>query len=71
MKIRLSKKIWNGAINKKSHYWLDKFVKADKLDSRITQYSRKLIKWESNNLKNRLKSLFVLLLFKLKKLEEM
>ena len=55
MKIRLAKKIWNGAINKTSHYWLDKFVKADKLDSRITQSSRKLVKWESNNLMNRLK----------------
>lgn len=55
MKVRLAKKIWNGAINKTSHYWLEKFIKADKLDSRITQSSRKLIKWESNNLKNRLK----------------
>lgn len=55
MKIRLAKKIWNGAINKTSPYWIDKFVKADKLDIRITQSSRKLIKWESNNLKNRLK----------------
>ena len=55
MKVRLAKKIWNGAINKTSHYWLDKFVKAVKLDSRITKSSRKLIKWESNNLKTRLK----------------
>lgn len=55
MKIRLAKKIWNGAINKTSPYWLNKFVKADKLDSRITQSSRKLVKWESNNLMNRLK----------------
>lgn len=54
MKIRLAKKIWNMAINKTSPYWLNKFVKADKLDSRITQSSRKLVKWESNNLKNRL-----------------
>lgn len=54
MKIRLAKKIWNRAINKTSPYWLNKFVKADKLDSRITQSSRKLVKWESNNLKNRL-----------------
>lgn len=55
MKIRLAKKIWNRAINKTSPYWLNKFVKADKLDSRITQSSRKLVKWESNNLMNRLK----------------
>ena len=54
MKIRLAKKIWNGTINKMSPYWLDKFVKADKLDSRIIQSLRKLVKWESNNLKNRL-----------------
>lgn len=38
-----------------SPYWLNKFAKADKLDSRITQSLRKLVKWESNNLKNRLK----------------
>ena len=31
MKIRLAKKIWNRAINKTSPYWLNKFVKADKL----------------------------------------
>ena len=55
MKIRLAKKIWNGAINKTYPYWLDKFVKADKLDRRITQSSRTLVKWKSNNLKNRLK----------------
>lgn len=54
MKIRLAKKIWNRATNKMSSYWLDKFVKADKLDSRITQASRKLAKWEANNIKNRL-----------------
>lgn len=54
MKVRLAKKIWNGAINKTYPYWLNKFVKADKLDSRITQSSRKLVKLESNNLKNRL-----------------
>lgn len=35
MKIRLAKKIWNMAINKTSPYWLNKFVKADKFDSRI------------------------------------
>lgn len=46
MKIRIAKKIWNGAINKTSPYWLDKFVKADKLDSRITQSSRKIVKWK-------------------------
>lgn len=55
MKIRLAKKIWNRSINKMSPYWLNKFAKADKLDSRITQSLRKLVKWESNNLKNRLK----------------
>ena len=55
MKIRLAKKIQNRAINKTSPYWLNKFTKADKLDSRITQSSIKLVKWESNNLKNRLK----------------
>ena len=37
-----------------SPYWLNKFVKADKLDSRIIRASRKLVKWEANNLKNRL-----------------
>lgn len=54
MKIRLAKKIWNRAINKMSPYWLNKFVKADKLDSRIIRALRKLVKWEANNLKNRL-----------------
>lgn len=54
MKIRLAKKIWNRAIDKMSTYWLNKFTKADKLDSRIIQASRKLAKWEGNNLKNRL-----------------
>lgn len=54
MKIRLAKKIWNRAIDKMSPYWLNKFTKADKLDSRIIQASRKLAKWEGNNLKNRL-----------------
>ena len=54
MKIRLAKKIWNRAASKMSPYWLNKFVKADKLDSRITKASRKLVKWEANNLKNRL-----------------
>lgn len=54
MKIRLAKKIWNRATNKMSPYWLNKFVKADKLDSRIIRASRKLVKWEANNLKNRL-----------------
>lgn len=33
-----------------SPYWLNKFAKADKLDSRITQSLRKLVKCESNNL---------------------
>lgn len=37
-----------------SQYWLNKIVKADKLDSRITQAFRKVVKWEANNLKNRL-----------------
>ena len=55
MKIRLAKKIWNRSINKMSPYWLNKFAKAEKLDSRITQSLRKLVRWESNNLKNRLK----------------
>lgn len=31
MKIRFAKKIWNRATNKMSPYWLNKFVKADKL----------------------------------------
>ena len=54
MKIRLAKKIWNRETKKMSPYWLNKFVKADKLDSRIIRASRKLVKWEANNLKNRL-----------------
>lgn len=37
-----------------SQYWLNKIVKADKLDSRITQAIRKVAKWEANNLKNRI-----------------
>lgn len=55
MKIRLAKKIWDRATNKMSSYWLDKFVKADKLDSRITQASRKLVKWEANNFKKQIR----------------
>lgn len=54
MKIRLAKKIWNRETKKMSPYWLNKFVKVDKLDSRIIRASRKLVKWEANNLKNRL-----------------
>lgn len=68
MKIRLAKKIWNRATNKMSSYWLDKFVKADKLDSRITQASRKLAKWEANNLKNRLEKSVRITPFKAKEL---
>ena len=68
MKIRLAKKIWNRATNKMSSYWLDKFVKEDKLDSRITQASRKLVKWEANNLKNRLEKSVRITPFKAKEL---
>lgn len=49
MKIRLAKKIWNRSIGRLSPYWLNKFAKADKLDSCITQALRKLVKWEANN----------------------
>lgn len=54
MKIRLAKKICNRGKYKMSQYWLNKIVKADKLDSRITQAIRKVAKWEVNNLKNRI-----------------
>lgn len=68
MKIRLAKKIWNRSINGLSPYWLNKFVKADKLDSRITQALRKLVKWEANNLKNRLEKSVRITPFKAKEL---
>ena len=68
MKIRLAKKIWDRATNKMCSYWLDKFVKADKLDSRIIQASRKLAKWEANNLKNRLEKSVRITPFKAKEL---
>lgn len=70
MKVRLAKKIWNRATNKMSSYWLDKFVKADKLDSRIIQASRKLAKWEANNLKNRLEKSVRITPFKAKKIRK-
>lgn len=54
MKIRLAKKICNRGKYKMSQYWLNKIVKADKQDSRITQAIRKVAKWEANNLKNRI-----------------
>lgn len=54
MKIRLAKKICNRGKYKMFQYWLNKIVKADKLDSRITQAFRKVVKWEANNLKNRI-----------------
>lgn len=54
MKIRLAKKICNREIYKMSQYWFNKIVEADKLDSRITQAFRKVVKWEANNLKNRI-----------------
>lgn len=65
MKIRLAKKIWIGRL---SPYWLSKFAKADKLDSRITQALRKLVKWEANNLKNRLEKSVRITPFKAKEL---
>lgn len=68
MKIRLAKKIWNRSIGRLSPYWLNKFVKADKLDSRITQALRKLVKWEANNLKNRLEKSVRITHFKAKEL---
>lgn len=70
MKIRLAKKIWNRAIDKMSPYWFNKFTKADKLDSRIIQASRKLAKWEGNNLKNRLEKSVSITPFQAKNLEE-
>lgn len=54
MKIRQAKKICNRGKYKMSQYWLNKIVKAGKLDSRITQAIRKVAKWEINNLKNRI-----------------
>lgn len=54
MKIRQAKKICNRGKYKMSQYWLNKIVKAGKLDSRITQAIRKVAKWEVNNLKNRI-----------------
>lgn len=68
MKIRLAKKIWNRGKYKMSPYWLNKFVKADKLDSRITQASRKVAKWKANNLKNRLEKSVRVTPFQAKKL---
>lgn len=68
MKARLAKKIWNRSIGRLSPYWLNKFVKADKLDSRITQALRKLVKWEANNLKNRLEKSVRITPFKAKEL---
>lgn len=68
MKIRLAKKIWNRSIGRLSPYWLNKFVKADKLDSRITQALRKLVKWEANNKKNRLEKSVRITPFKAKEL---
>lgn len=68
MKIRLAKKIWNRSIGRLSPYWLNKFAKADKLDSRITQALRKLVKWEANNLKNRLEKSVRITPFKAKEL---
>lgn len=68
MKIRLAKKICNRSIGRLSPYWLNKFAKADKLDSRITQALRKLVKWEANNLKNRLEKSVRITPFKAKEL---
>lgn len=55
MKIRLARKIWNRQVGELSPYWFNKFVTADKWDSRLTQALRKVVKWESNNSKHRLK----------------
>ena len=54
MKIRLARKIWNRQVDKLSPYWFNKFVTADKWDSRLTQALRKVVKWESHNSKRRL-----------------
>ena len=54
MKIRLARKIWNIQVDKLSPYWFNKFVTADKWDSRLTQALRKVVKWESHNSKHRL-----------------
>ena len=40
MKIRLARKIWNRPLDKMSPYWINKVVKADKWDSRLTQALR-------------------------------
>ena len=54
MKIRLARKIWNRPLDKMSPYWINKFVKADKWNSRLTQALRKVVKWKSHNSKHRL-----------------
>ena len=54
MKIKLARKIWNTQVGKLSPYWFNKFVTADKWDSRLTQALRKVVKWESHNSKHRL-----------------
>lgn len=54
MKIRLAKKIWNRPMGKMSLYWINKFVKADKTDYRITQASKKVEKWKGYKLRKRL-----------------
>ena len=54
MKIRSARKIWNRQVDKLSPYWFNKFVTADKWDSRLTQALRKVVKWESHNSKHRL-----------------
>lgn len=54
MKIRLAKKIWNRPMGKMSPYWINKFVKADKTDYRITQASKKVEKWKGYKLRKRL-----------------
>lgn len=58
MKIRLAKKIWNRPIGKMSPYWINKFVKADKKDYRITQASKKVEKWKGYKLRKRLVGLW-------------
>lgn len=68
MKIRLAKKIWNRQVGELSPYWFNKFVIADKWDSRLTQALRKVVKWESNNSMHRLEKTVRITPYQAKKL---
>lgn len=70
MKIRLARKIWNRQVGKLSPYWFNKFLIADKWDSRLTQALRKVVKWESNNSKHRLEKSVRITPYQAKKLRK-